>query len=104
MGQGLMQWAQLSSIYEPVGGVSREIFGFDTFTGFPSVAEIDNLNVPVWNHHETGDLAVPEAYNNIIESIALYDLNRFLSQFPKVHLIKGDFMVLVKLFLVLIHT
>ena len=30
MGQGLMHWAQLSSIYEPVGGVTREVFGFDS--------------------------------------------------------------------------
>ena len=93
MGQGLMQWAQLSSIYEPVGGVTREVFGFDTFTGFPSVTEIDNLNVAELDHHEAGDLAVPDAYNNINESIALYDLNRFLSQVPKVHLIKCDFML-----------
>jgi hypothetical protein len=93
MGQGLMQWAQLSSIYEPVGGVTREIFGFDTFTGFPSVEEIDNFNVAEFDHHEAGDLAVPDAYNNINESIALYDLNRFLSHIPKVHLIKGDFML-----------
>ena len=40
-GSGVMTWAQLSSIYEPVGGAFRQIFGFDTFDGFPDVHEKD---------------------------------------------------------------
>jgi hypothetical protein len=91
MGQGLMQWAQMSAIYEPVGGVTREIFGFDTFSGFPSVSEKDTMN-KAGRTHSVGDLAVPSGYENLQESIRLYDMNRFLAQFPKVHLIKGDFM------------
>ena len=90
-GQGLMSWAQLSSIYEPVGGVTREIFGFDTFSGFPSISEIDNRNIAGHDHRE-GDLAVPDAYQDLLACINLYDQNRLLSQFPKVHIIKGDFM------------
>ena len=90
-GQGLMSWAQLSSIYEPVGGVTREVFGFDTFSGFPSINKIDNRNIAGLDH-SAGDLAVPDAYQDLLACIALYDQNRFLSQFPKVHIIKGDFM------------
>lgn len=90
-GQGLMSWAQISSIIEPVGGVTREIFGFDTFEGFPSVHELDLKNTRGVNH-KIGDLAVPHAYEDLQKCIELYDMNRFLSQFPKVHLIKGDFM------------
>ena len=90
-GQGLMSWAQLSAIYEPVGGVTREIFGFDTFSGFPSLEEVDRNN-PAGLHHKVGDLSVPDAYEDLKKCISLYDKNRFLSQFPKVHLIKGDFM------------
>ena len=35
-GSGLMAWAKLSAIYEPVN-YHREIIGFDTFAGFPDV-------------------------------------------------------------------
>lgn len=90
-GQGLMSWAQISSIYEPVGGVTREIFGFDTFSGFPSLHEADLKNV-AGDLHKVGDLATPKSYDNLIKCIDLYNKNRFLSQFPKIHLIKGDFM------------
>lgn len=90
-GQGLMSWAQLSSILEPVGGITREIFGFDTFTGFPSVHEFDLKNTR-GIQHKAGDLAVPDVYQDIENSIKLYDKNRFLAQFPKVHLIAGNFM------------
>ena len=90
-GQGVMSWAQMSSIYEPVGGVTREVFGFDTFSGFPSLHEIDLKNTR-GDKHKVGDLAVPKIYEDLLECIRLYDQNRFLAQFPKVHLIKGDFM------------
>src|ERR1051326_5467623 len=34
LGAGLMTWAELSAIYEPVNHV-RRIVGFDSFSGFP---------------------------------------------------------------------
>jgi hypothetical protein len=98
-GQGVMSWAQLSSIFEPVGGVTREIFGFDTFAGFPSVHEVD-LNNTRGMRHMAGDLAVPEIYNDLKKSIELFDKNRILAQFPKVHLIVGDFIKTSEEFLV----
>src|SRR5438046_5497482 len=39
-GFGLMSWAKLSTILEPEN-LTRRIYGFDTFAGFPSVAEQD---------------------------------------------------------------
>lgn len=96
-GQGLMSWAQLSSIIEPVGGVTREVFGFDTFTGFPSIHEYDKKNTR-GVQHEVGDLAVPRVYEDLLRCVSLFDQNRFLPQFPKVHLIKGDFLETVETF------
>lgn len=90
-GAGLMAWAQLSSILEPVGGVTREVFGFDTFDGFPAISAIDQEN-SAEVVHAVGDLAAPGAYESIFECLRHYDENRFLSQFPKVHLIRGDFI------------
>ena len=37
-GGGLLAWGKLSSIYEP-HNYHREIIGFDTFHGFPSVSK-----------------------------------------------------------------
>lgn len=88
-GQGLFTWAQLSSILEPVGGAFREVIGFDTFSGFPSVDKKDNTGA-LNSNWQPGDLS-SDSYDDLTEVIRLYDLNRFLPQFPKVKLIKGDF-------------
>ena len=39
-GCGLMSWAKLSSILEPYN-FQRRVYGFDTFTGFPSIHKKD---------------------------------------------------------------
>jgi hypothetical protein len=39
-GAGVMAWAKLSETIEPYNFL-RKVFGFDTFDGFPSVAEED---------------------------------------------------------------
>ncbi len=40
-GGGLMAWAKLSAILEPVN-LTRRIYGFDTFAGFPGIGEKDS--------------------------------------------------------------
>jgi hypothetical protein len=88
-GNGLMSWAQLSAIMEPVG-LFRRIYGFDTFGGFPRVTAED-LNGSENLDWKPGDLK-DESYEDLKICIELFDMNRFLSQFPKVQIIKGDFM------------
>src|SRR6186997_571888 len=39
-GFGMMTWAKLSAILEPVN-LTRRIYGFDTFSGFPSLSQKD---------------------------------------------------------------
>src|SRR3954469_22519269 len=51
-GFGLMSWAKLSTILEPEN-LTRRIYGFDTFDGFPSLAAKD-LNPHTQTH--VGDL------------------------------------------------
>lgn len=89
-GQGLMSWAQLSAILEPVGGAFRHIYGFDTFAGFPGVHAKD-LEGSVSLNWREGDLKM-DSFADLQRCIELFDENRFLPQFPKVSLIKGDFM------------
>lgn len=84
-GFGLMAWAHLSAILEPVN-LTRRIYGFDTFEGFPSVAEEDKSE---YSQIVPGSL--PSAcFDELNELIRIYDSNRFLGHINKVQLIKGD--------------
>ena len=86
MGGGVMTWALLSEIYEPVNHL-RNIIGFDTFQGFASVAAEDRTMTAM--HGKVGGLAV-DAYDDLQRAIALYDENRLLRHIPKVRLVRGD--------------
>src|SRR4051812_18694410 len=84
-GFGLMSWAKLSAILEPEN-LTRRIYGFDTFDGFPSLASKDQ-NAHTNTH--VGDLRA-SSYDELQQLIALYDQDRFLGHIPKVSLIRGD--------------
>lgn len=86
-GYGLMAWAKLSAVLEPVN-LTRRIYGFDSFAGFPSVSEKDRTG-PGWTSAEVGGLGA-DSYAELLELISLYDKDRFLGHIPKVELIKGD--------------
>lgn len=87
-GFGLMSWAKLSTILEPEN-LTRRIYGFDTFDGFPSLNEKDE-NAHTQTH--VGDLRA-SSYDELLQLIALYDQDRFLGHIPKVSLVKGDITV-----------
>ena len=87
-GFGLMSWAKLSTILEPEN-LTRRIYGFDTFDGFPSLSENDQ------NRHtqtHVGDLRA-SSFDELVQLIATYDQDRFLGHIPKVSLVKGDIAV-----------
>ncbi len=88
-GGGLMSWAKLSSALEPYA-IHRKIIGFDTFDGFPNLTKEDLTSV---NHNELKSKGF-KAHNMILEElnecIDDYNQNRFLNQFSKIELIKGD--------------
>jgi hypothetical protein len=85
-GFGVMTWAKLSAILEPVN-LMRRIYGFDTFAGFPSISEQDRSAGSA--HVKESDLASP-SFDEILELSAINDSTRFLGHVPKVALIKGD--------------
>lgn len=85
-GGGLMSWAQLSEIYEPLNHL-RNIIGFDTFGGFVSIADQDKSGTAAQNRQ--GGLAC-DSYVDLQASIELYNQNRFLNHIEKVRLVKGD--------------
>jgi hypothetical protein len=86
-GYGLMTWAKLSAVMEPAN-LTRRIYGFDTFAGFPSVSEEDRTG-PAWATAEPGGLRA-DSYGELQRLVQLYDKDRFLGHIPKVELIKGD--------------
>lgn len=85
-GGGLMTWAHLSEIFEPLNH-TRNIIGFDTFSGFVSLSDKDKTAKAAQG--KTGGLSI-DSYNDLLESIRLYDKNRFLPHIQKVKLVKGD--------------
>lgn len=86
-GFGLMTWAKLSAILEPVN-LTRRIYGFDSFAGFPAVSAKDRTG-PAWETAQAGGLRA-DSYEELLKLIELYDKDRFLGHIPKVELVKGD--------------
>lgn len=86
-GYGLMAWAKLSAVLEPVN-LTRRIYGFDSFAGFPSVGAKDSTG-PDWETAQAGGLRA-DSYDELLKLVELYDKDRFLGHIPKVELIKGD--------------
>jgi len=87
LGGGLMTWAQLSAIYEPVNHL-RRVAGFDTFTGFPKVHSKDRGRKSL-SYLKKHALAT-NAYEDLQECVRLYDLNRPIGHIPRVELVVGN--------------
>jgi hypothetical protein len=84
-GFSLMSWAKLSTILEPENFI-RRIYGFDSFSGFPTIGDTD-LNREV--EHQPGGLE-SDSHEELTRLIELYDQDRFLGHMDKVHLVRGD--------------
>jgi hypothetical protein len=93
-GFGVMSWAKLSAMLEPEN-LTRRIYAFDTFAGFPSVSDKDTNPVA---EVTTGGLAA-NSYDELQALITEYDRDRFLGHIDKVHLIKGSVVETVPDFL-----
>ena len=85
-GFGLMSWAKFSAILEPVN-LTRRIYGFDTFEGFPSVGDQDRSAAS--RHVKKGDLAA-DVHDELAQLVDIYDSTRFIGHVPKVELVRGD--------------
>lgn len=86
MGAGLMTWAHLSAVLEPLNHV-RRIVGIDSFAGFPNVTAEDRLTPEALGR--PNGLSV-DSYDDLLEAIRLYDLYRPLGHIPRVQLLRGD--------------
>lgn len=84
-GFGLMAWAKLSAMLEPEN-LTRRIYGFDTFHGFPSIQSQDRSP---FAQPRPGDLFA-DSYHELKQLIHEYDRDRFLGHIPKIELIPGN--------------
>ena len=83
-GASLATLSSLRGIYEPYN-YSRQLYGFDTFSGFSKVDPKDG------NHCKVGDYNVPAGYESELRAIlSIHENNSPLAHIPKTHLIKGD--------------
>jgi len=94
-GHGLMTWAQLSTIFEPINH-QRKIIGFDTFEGFPTITKEDEISISPLI--KTGGFSA-NSLKDLRKSIQLYDMNRPLNHIGKFELVKGDIKKTVPKFL-----
>jgi hypothetical protein len=86
-GGGVMTWATLSAILEPLNHV-RRVIGFDTFEGFVDAGVRDAA--PAVNPHAVPGGLAASSFEDIKESVAIFDLYRPLGHIPKIELVKGD--------------
>src|SRR5438093_489911 len=82
-GFGVMAWAKLSAILEPEN-LTRRIYGFDTFEGFPSV---EGRDVSPHTDAAPGTLRA-DSYEELQALIQEYDADRFIGHVNKVELIR----------------
>jgi len=91
-GSGVMAWAKLSAALEPYA-IHRRIIGFDTFEGFCHIANEDQTSVESKQNVtlKIGGFSTEyNVYEELLELIKEFDDNRYLNQFSKVFLVKGD--------------
>jgi hypothetical protein len=75
--------------------LTRRIYGFDTFNGFPTVSSEDETSAGL---AASGDFQ-GASYEELLELIRVYDRDRFLGHLPKVELIRGDAITTIPEFL-----
>ena len=96
-GGGLMWFAQLSAVMEPVN-FQRRIIGFDTFNGFADVSGEDLKSAEKNTEMKKGGF-LANSFDDLVHSIELFDKNRFIGHIPKVKLIKGNVSKTIPTFL-----
>jgi len=84
-GFGLMSWSLFSAILEPAN-LTRRIYGFDSFAGFPTIHAKDKNR---FQSPEVGGLKAGSDAE-LHRLIEVFDTDRFLGHVEKVQLVKGD--------------
>ena len=94
-GQNLSLFAALRGLYEPYN-IQREIVGFDTFEGFPSVSKMDGDSGMM----KPGSLTVTKNYEDYLSKVMGYqEKDNPISHIKKFDIRKGDAVIELKKYL-----
>jgi len=88
-GGGVLAWGKLSEIFEPYA-IKRKIIGFDTFEWFPNVHDKDKEGTHNPNVIQGAFKTASSTYDEILSSIKTFNNERYLNQFNKIELVKGN--------------
>ncbi len=90
-GGGVMAWAKLSAMLEPYA-IHRKVIGFDTFSGFENITEKDEIKNGIKNEKLKNNALKPQinVFEELNKCIQSFDKNRYLSDYPKIELVKGN--------------
>ncbi len=92
-GFSLLTWAKVASVLEPEH-VTRRIYGFDSFAGFPAVSDRDRGLGP---DPAVGDMAA-DVQAELAALLEAYDADRPHGHVPKVELVPGDMVQTIPAF------
>lgn len=85
-GRHLATLTALRSVYEPYNSL-RRIIGFDTFTGFPDVAEVDRVSTSA----VSGRFAVPtDEVDHLREVLAAHEASEPFGHTQRTFVVQGD--------------
>lgn len=85
-GRNLGALTALRGVYEPYNP-HRRIIGFDTFTGFPALADIDNASPDAY----VGGFAVSEDYpNHLREVLDTHEAGEYLAHIQRTFVVQGE--------------
>ena len=85
-GSGLMGWANLSVSLEPYN-YQCKIIGFDTFQGSTGVSSKDQTLDRIRRREKEYNA---NNYQDILETIKIFDMDRPLNHMKKIEIVKGD--------------
>lgn len=91
-GSGLFAWANIAVSLEPYN-YQCKIVGFDTFEGSTGVTKKDISNKNILRKEKEYNA---NNYNDILESISIFDIDRPLNHIKKIEVVKGDISNTVK--------
>jgi hypothetical protein len=96
-GLGLMTWANLLESY-CIGDRTKIVYGFDNWKGFTELSPEDGYEVESVKK-KSGGFSPEEYYNELLNAISIFDMDRFIPWKDRVKLIKGDIEETVPKFL-----
>ena len=87
-GMGLMTWANLLETY-CIGDRTKTVYGFDNWEGFRGFSPEDGKDEEEFSKI-VGGFSPKPFYEELVDTIAIFENDRFIPQKPRIQLVRGD--------------